>query len=559
MPHRIKRQQPYIPPLSQPSPSKAERLPRRERHPSEKHMLGRAYSNYGSDKDGNLYLLTKEGKLGEKIGLNLEQLNAIINISNAKIKDNVELHKFQLHDIAGHFLLKKGPEGEYRVFHVIDPSTLQKDDPRILGQGMFGCAIKIMELTKGKWHAYKRALLAPAPTKPHPEVERSKLPVRSQDLQQPVEEGEKEEVSQSPEDRTILRRKELELRQRESITQESLNLEELPDSPYFQDKPDVSSGELESVELSGMIGTLYDTDLEKWLKENSSTGERIHYALQLSEAFKTQIDAGKIHRDIKPGNIFIDLKKKQVKIADWATAVHLDRLEPNPTILGTPYYLPLDDEMGLKKIAWEYESLIDEYNDKCLAAQDKEKEKLAKEYAPRFNALIEKYRDRLQQLEIYAMGNVLCQVLARRPFPRLTLKELQAQDAERQKAGLPTHLESVNAERVAAGHNPLDEQRFQQMVLGKPLIGRFRTPKTDIALAETEKELAKIAPDKPEVVRTILAMLDPDPEKRPSIEEVHLVLKNLAPSEADSKSRVSKEPQTPQSESPSPTISPHQS
>ena len=87
-------------------------------------------------------------------------------------------------------------------------------------------------------------------------------------------------------------------------------------------------------------------DLESKLKEmkDSKTSfkeEQVwRYSLQILQGLLTLHNLKIIHRDIKPGNLFIDENEKYIKIGDLNTGRILQEEEQMAkTVIGTPYYL----------------------------------------------------------------------------------------------------------------------------------------------------------------------------------------------------------------------------
>ena len=99
---------------------------------------------------------------------------------------------------------------------------------------------------------------------------------------------------------------------------------------------------------------LEETTLEDLIHQGHafSTDDVLHYGQQLAAALDYAHGKGVIHRDIKPGNIIIDLQSRSSKITDFGIARSdtLDETEQTRLgdVLGTPQYMSPEQVMGDK-------------------------------------------------------------------------------------------------------------------------------------------------------------------------------------------------------------------
>ena len=99
---------------------------------------------------------------------------------------------------------------------------------------------------------------------------------------------------------------------------------------------------------------------DRWIAETGSEGLPAHVVirvgLKLCEALAAAHDAGVVHGDIKPTNIFIDPSAEQAKLADFgiATALGPKRQDALVTrLIGTPAYMaPEQKILGAKIGPW---------------------------------------------------------------------------------------------------------------------------------------------------------------------------------------------------------------
>lgn len=70
--------------------------------------------------------------------------------------------------------------------------------------------------------------------------------------------------------------------------------------------------------LVGYLSLKYDMDLFVWIRGARSKSDRIHVCKRILKAYEKKAALGYWHGDLKPSNILIDEKSKDVVIVDWA-------------------------------------------------------------------------------------------------------------------------------------------------------------------------------------------------------------------------------------------------
>jgi serine/threonine protein kinase len=108
----------------------------------------------------------------------------------------------------------------------------------------------------------------------------------------------------------------------------------------------VEEGEVIAIAMELVDGP----SLETLVKEQGPLEERValDYLLQTIDALSSKAERGIIHRDVKPGNVLVDLKRG-IKLADFGLSRCLSetsRLTQPDTVMGSPSYMSPEQAQG---------------------------------------------------------------------------------------------------------------------------------------------------------------------------------------------------------------------
>lgn len=323
--------------------------------------------HYKMRLDGSL----ESNYLTENINLYASTLFKAIKAANTKGSNKrlIIKKKGLIYQVDGKwFLAKRDEHNEHKQLHIF---LLSKNDCEKIGEGGFAFVFKALEITSGKFVAFKVANVQGF-TRAGKNIIRESIKREFNILQAINKEGESRNIQGKP--ITFVK----------------------TESPY---------------KVYGFFGPLYQGTLIDWLYDDYNNQTRLRCCKQLAIGLKLLFDRAYCHRDIKPDNILYEYSAGRYawKFGDFGAAenIHPSRFEPPLEERTTYEYVLANESSALLKCAKVY---------------------LASQSAIHKEATRLKYVRIAQQIDIYSLGTTFCMVLTgglrpyiennNKPYPR---------------------------------------------------------------------------------------------------------------------------------------------